>query len=78
MYHTHEVLLPAEKEYRIAEALLKHNMEPEEREPKALEESEHESLSSQAIREIQAQEYTRMKKPPRYKRGSLEEKGPAQ
>ena len=47
MYHAHELLLPVKKkEYRIAEALLKHNMELEEGEPEALEESEHESLSS--------------------------------
>ena len=53
MYHTHEVLLPTEKkEYRIAEALLKHNMELEEGEPEAPKESEHESLSYQEIQEI--------------------------
>ena len=54
IYHTHEVLLPVEKkEYRIVEALLKHNVEPEEeRGPEASEESEYESLSSQEIREI--------------------------
>ena len=56
MYHAHKLLLPVKKkEYQIAEALLKHNMEPEEGELEASEESEHESLSSQEIREIQAQ-----------------------
>ena len=53
MYHMHEVLLPSEKkEYQIAEAMLKHNVEPEEEgEPEDLE---RESLSSQEVREIQA------------------------
>ena len=50
MYHMHEVLLLSEKkEYRIVEALLKHNVEPE-----ALEDSERKSLSSQKVQEIQA------------------------
>ena len=30
LYHAHELLLPAEKEYRIHEALVKHNVESEE------------------------------------------------
>ena len=78
MYHTHEVLLPVKKkEYWITGALHKHNVEPkEEGEPKALEESEHQSLSFQDIREIQVQEYSHMKKSPRNKRGSPTEKGP--
>ena len=76
MYQAHELLLPVEKEYRIVEALLKHNVELEEGEPEALEESEHVSLNSQEIREIQAQEYSRMKKSPRNKRGSSAGKGP--
>ena len=29
LYHSHELLLPAEKEYQIKEALLKHNVESE-------------------------------------------------
>ena len=80
MYHIHEVLLLVKKkEYRIAEALLKHNVEPDkEGEPEALEESKHESLSSQEIRKIQVQEYSRMKKSPHNKRGSLVGKGPMQ
>ena len=59
MYHAYEVLLPAKKkEYRIAEALLKHNVEPEEEdledpedpeELKHSEDSHHESLSSKEI-----------------------------
>ena len=36
MSHTHKVILLVEKEYRIAKALLKHNVEPEEEgEPEA-------------------------------------------
>ena len=57
MYHAHEVLLPAEKkEYRIKEALLKHNVESERKEdpkdleePKDSDESDYESLSSREI-----------------------------
>ena len=80
MYYTHKVLLPVEKkEYRIAEALLKHNLEPEEEEePEASDESEREILSSHEVREIQAQEYSRMKKSLCDKRGSLAGKGPMQ
>ena len=72
LYHSYEVLLPAEKkEYRIKEALLKHNVEsegekdledPEEAED--LEDLDRESLSSREIREIQKQEFARMKKSP--------------
>ena len=48
MYHMHEVLLPVKKkEYRIAEALLKHNMELEkEGELEASDDLEHKSLNS--------------------------------
>ena len=77
MYHAHEVLLPAEKEYRIKEALLKHNVEPEEEEdpedleePEDLEDSDLKSLSSKEIQKIQKQEFARMKKSPRNKRVS--------
>ena len=56
MYHTHKVLLSTEKEYWIAEALLKHNVEPEEEEapevPEASEDSDCKSLSSKEIQEI--------------------------
>ena len=66
LYHSHELLLLAEKkEYWIKEALLKHNVEsegeedlespedPEEEE--SLDDSECESLTSEEIREIQKQ-----------------------
>ena len=73
LYHSHELLLPAEKkEYRIKEALLKHNVESEgEEDPENLEnpeeedssdDSECESLRSRKIREIQRQEAARLKK----------------
>ena len=73
LYHLHELLLPAEKkEYRIKEALLKHNVESEGEEdpesPANLDEedssdnSECESLSSGEIREIQKQDAARLKK----------------
>ena len=54
LYHTHKVLLPNEKkEYWIAEALLKHNIESEEEEiPEVLDDSDWESLSSKEIQEI--------------------------
>ena len=60
MYHAHEVLLSAEKkEYRIKEALLKHNVELEEEEdsedseePENSEDLDRKSLSSKEIREI--------------------------
>ena len=78
LYHLHELLLPAEKEYWIKEALLKHNMESEGEEdpdnPANLEEedssddSECESLSSGEIREIQKQDVARLKKLPLNKR----------
>ena len=68
LYHSHELLLPAEKkEYRIQEALVKHNVESEEEEdpdsPANLDEEESsddsdecESLTPSEIREIQKQE----------------------
>ena len=63
LYHSHELLLPAEKkEYRIKKALLKHNVESEgEEDPESPEnpdeedssdDSECESLSFGEIREI--------------------------
>ena len=72
MYHMYKVLLPSEKkEYWIAEALLKHNVELEKEEaPEASEDSDRKSLNSKEIQEIQRQEFTRMKKSPRNKRGS--------
>ena len=83
MYHTHEVLLPAEKkEYWIAEVCLKHNVEPKEEkdseDPEASEDSEGESLSSKEIQEIQRQDFSRMKKSPRNKRGLLAAKDPVE
>ena len=78
MYHSHEVLLPVEKkEYRIKEALLKHNVESEREEdpedtakPEDSDESDRESLSSREIWEIQKQDFARMKKSPWNKRVS--------
>ena len=72
MYYTHDSLLPSEKKaYRIAEAFLKHNVEPKkEDEPKVSEDSEGESLSTREIQELQAQEPTRLKKSPQ-KKGDL-------
>ena len=75
LYHSHELLLSAEKkEYRIKEALLKHNVKSEgEEDPKSpedpgeeesLDDSECESLTSGEIREIQKQDATRLKKSP--------------
>ena len=85
LYHSHELLLSVEKkEYRIKEALLKHNVESEGEEdpedPEDLEDpedpeeaessddSECESLTSGEIREIQKQEVVRLKKSPLNKR----------
>ena len=75
LYHLHALLLSAKKkEYRIKEALLKHNVEFEgEEDPESPanpdeEESsddlECESLSSGEIREIQKQDAARLKKSP--------------
>ena len=80
LYYSHELLLPAEKkEYRIQEALVKHNVEFEEDEDPASpanpdeEESsddsdECESLTPSEIREISKQEAARLKKSPINKR----------
>ena len=75
LYHSHELLLPTEKkEYRIQEALAKHNVESEEDEDSAspanpdkeesTDDSECESLTPSEIREIQKQEAARLKKSP--------------
>ena len=80
LYHSHELLLPAEKkEYRIQEALVKHNVESEEDEDPAspanpdeeesLDDSDEcESLTPSEIRQIQKQEAARLKKSPINKR----------
>ena len=79
LYHSHELLLPAEKkEYRIKEALLKHNMESEgEEDPESpanpdeedsSDDSECESLTPSEIWEIQKQEAVRLEKSPLNKR----------
>ena len=79
LYHSHELLLPAEKkEYRIQEALAKHNVESEEDEDLAspanpdkeesTDDSECESLTPSEIREIQKQEAAWLKKSPINKR----------
>ena len=79
LYHSHELLLPAEKkEYRIKKALLKHNVELEgEEDPESSanpdekdssDDSECESLTPSEIREIQKQEAARLKKSPLNKR----------
>ena len=80
LYHSHELLLLAEKkEYRTKEALLKYNVESEGEEdpdssanPDGEESSddsdECESLSSWEIREIQKQDAARLKKSPLNKR----------
>ena len=80
LYHSHELLLPVEKkEYRIQEALVKHNVESEEDEdPASLanpdeeeisdNSDECESLTPNEIREIQKQEAARLKKSPMNKR----------
>ena len=80
LYHSHELLLPAEKkEYRIQEALVKHNVEFDEDEDPASpanpdeegssdDSNECESLSPSEIREIQKQEAARLKKSPVNKR----------
>ena len=54
LYHTDECLLQGEKkDYQIAEAVLTHNVEPEEEdEPEASEDLERESLSSKEVQEI--------------------------
>ena len=73
LYQSHELLLPAEKkEYRIQEALVKHNVESEEEddpaspvnpdEEESSDDSECESLTPSDIREIQKQDVARLKK----------------
>ena len=74
LYHSHELLLPAEKEYWIKEALLKHNVESEGEEDleslanpdeeDSSDDLECESLTSSEIREIQKQDAARLKKSP--------------
>ena len=75
LYHAHELLLTTEKkEYRIQEALVKHNVESEEDddpaspvnsdERESSNDSEGESLTPSEIREIQKQEAARLKKSP--------------
>ena len=79
IYHSQELLLPAEKkEYRTKEALLKYNVESEgEEHPDSAanldkemssDDSECESLTPSEIREIQKQDATRLKKSPMNKR----------
>ena len=72
LYHSHELLLPVEKkEYRIKEALLKHNVESEGEDPESpanpdeedsSDDSKCESLTPSEIREIQKQEAAKLKK----------------
>ena len=73
LYQSHELLLPAEKkEYRIQEALVKHNVESEEdddpaspvnpNEEESSNDSECESLTPSEIQEIQKQDAARLKK----------------
>ena len=79
LYHSHELLLPAEKEYRTKETLLKYNVESEgeenpdssanpDEEESSDDSDECESLSSREIREIQKQDTARLKKSPMNKR----------
>ena len=79
LYQSHELLLPAEKkEYRIQEALVKHNVESEEEddpaspvnpdEEESSDDLECESLTPSEIREIQKRDAARLKKSPINKR----------
>ena len=79
LYHAHELLLTNEKkEYRIQEALVKHNVESDEDddpaspanpdEKESSDDSECESLTPSEIREIQKQEAARLKKSPANRR----------
>ena len=78
LYHSQELLLPNEKEYRTKEALQKYNIESEgEDDPESpanpdevesSNDSECESLTPSEIREIQKQEAARLKKSPMNKR----------
>ena len=87
LYHSHELLLPAEKkEYWIKETFLKHNVESEgEEDPESpanpdeedsSDDSECESLTPSEIQEIQKQEATRLKKSPLNKSKQLAPKEP--
>ena len=87
LYHSHDLLLPAEKkEYWIKEALLKHNVDSEGEEgPESPEDPEEEessddseckSLTSGEIREIQKQDVARLKKSPLNKRKAPAAKEP--
>ena len=79
LYHSYELLLLVEKkEYRIKEALLKHNVDSEGQEDSespanpdeedSSDDSKCESLTPSEIWEIQKQEATRLKKSPLNKR----------
>ena len=79
LYHSHELLLPAEKkEYRIQEALVKHNVESEEEEEpgspanpdeeESSDDSKCESLTPSEVQEIQKQKAAQLKKLPINKR----------
>ena len=79
LYHSHKLLLLVEKkEYRIEEALVKHNVESEEEEnldslanpeeEESSDDSECESLTPSEVREIQKQEAAWLKKSPINKR----------
>ena len=76
LYQLHEFLLPAEKEYWIKEALLKHNVESEGEEAESSDDLECESLTSGEIREIQKQEAAQLKKSPLSKRNPPAAKEP--
>ena len=79
LYHSHKLLLPAEKEYRTKETLLKYNVESEgeedpdspanpDEEENSDDSDECESLTSGEIREIQKQDAATLKKSPMNKR----------
>ena len=78
LYHSQELLLPTEKEYRTKEALQKYNVKSEGEddleslanldEEESSDDSECESLTPSEIREIQKQDAARLKKSPMNKR----------
>ena len=78
LYHSQELLLPNEKEYRTKKALQKYNVESEGEddpespaipdEEESSDDSECKSLTPSEIREIQKQEVARLKKSPMNKR----------
>ena len=84
LYHSHGYCFrQRRKEYRIKEALLKHNVESEgEKDPEDPEEAEdsedsdRESLSFGEVQEIQKQEVAWLKKSPLNKRRSSAAKEP--